>query len=81
MVAPQQDANCHEDVVLEIQNITDLNQFALANENTLQIETEESERSARKGRPVVFFITVSLFLHLCIHVNSVHIHIFVTYFS
>ena len=46
MVAPQQDANCHEDVVLEIQNITDLNQFALANENTLQIETEESERSA-----------------------------------
>ena len=40
MVAQQEDANYHEDVVLEIQNIIiDLNQFALAYENTLQIET------------------------------------------
>ena len=83
MVAPQEDANCYEDVVLEIQNMTDLNQFALAYENKLQIETKESQRSAREGRQAFFllYIIVSLFLHLCIHVNSVHIHIFATCFS
>ena len=42
MVAPQDDSNCYGDVVLEIQNMTDLNQFALAYENKLQIETKES---------------------------------------
>ena len=34
-----------------------------------------------KSNQFFFYIKVSLFLHLYIHVNSVHIHIFVTCFS
>ena len=67
MVAPQEDANCHEDMVLEIQNIiTDLNQFA--HENTLQIETKEIESSTQEGRPVFFFILTFLYSYICIYI-------------
>ena len=62
MVAPQEDANCHEDVEIEIQNIIDLNQSAFAYENTLQIETKELERCARQDRTVLFFLNQRFFV-------------------
>ena len=60
-MAPQEDANCHEGVTLQIQNITDLNPFAL-NENTLQMETKMIERTAQEER-LVLFIYVLMFIY------------------
>ena len=51
-MAQQKDANCHEDVILQIQNIH-LNPFAL-DENTLQMETKVIERTAQEERLFLF---------------------------